>query len=716
ELIVGNRTPGIRGGVVFPEAGVSWVERELDTLPTRPQDKFLVKKEDADKLRGEIFHNWKGKTLEDAIQVEAGELINEIRFVAKINQTDHAQGHICPDTKTWLSLGPAGLLKLVKKKLLAANGSAKIFFESLVIVLEASRIFMRRYGSLAAQMAEDGSGLYCGDLVRVSKICGKLADSPPESFHEALQSLWFLFTLLHMESNASSFSPGRMDCYLYPYYINDIEKGLINDNDALELIESLWLKFNQIVYMRSADSAKYFAGFPIGFNVAIGGQTLEGGDASNELSRLFLKAQEHVGLPQPNLSARIFSGTPDDLLENCSALIGRGGGMPQIFNDEAIIPALINRGIDRDDAVNYAAVGCVELSTHGNFLGWSDAAMFNLVKVLELTLNGGRCMLSGEKIGPGAGTLSDYETYESLEKAYASQISFYTEKMMKACEIVDRIHQRVLPSPFLSSVVGGCIDRSMDVTAGGAHYNFLGVTAIQPANIADSLAAIKKFVYDEKILSKSDLLEALRDDFKNREGLRQKLLNEAPKYGNDVEWVDEIGHKWIRYFSDEVGKFRNIRSGPCHIGMYTVSAHLPMGRGTGASADGRRARDPLADGGMSAMSGRDRSGPTALLRSVSRIDSKLGSNGSLLNMKFHPAVFSDGGHKKFASMLRTITDLKITHAQFNVVNGDDLLAAQAEPDKYRSLTVRVAGYSAYFTELAKDLQDEIIARTVYTDL
>jgi len=714
ELIVGNRTPGVRAGVVFPEGGISWVNKELEMLSSRPQDRFEVHAEDISYFRDDLFPYWNGKTLEDAVHAEIGEKAASIARVVKINQKDHAQGHICPNVEKWLRLGPAGILEETRTAAVR-NGDSNRFLEGVMLALEGAMRFMERYGELALDMAEKNPN-FADELRDISRICLALAARPPENFHEALQSLWFLFVILHMESNASSFSPGRMDQYLLPYLEGDITRRAVDFPWALELIEALWLKFNQVVYLRNSNGARYFAGFPIGFNVALGGQNADGSDASNSLSFLFLKAQEHIGLPQPNLSARLFEGSPADLVDACSRVIGCGSGMPQIFNDEAVIPALRGVGISEPDARNYAIVGCVELTSSGNSLGWSDAAMFNLVKSLELTLSGGIDLLDGSRCGLNLGTLEDYNTFEELEEAFRKQIDYFIDRMIPLCHAVDRIHGEILQTPFLSSVVNACIETGVDVTNGGAHYNLSGIQAIQPANIADSLAALKTLVYENRKVEASVLLDAMRSDFEGQEILRQRLLNKAPKYGNDVQWVDELGHKWIRHFAKSLKKFSNRRGGPYHTGLYTVSAHVPMGQNVGATPDGRHARTPLADGGMSAVYGRDSLGPTALLRSVSRVDSSLGSNGTLLNMKFSPQLFrTEEGIRKFSAMLRAFVRLKISHVQFNVLTEDDLRAAIERPEDFRNLTVRVAGYTAYFTELAGDLQEEIIARTTYLE-
>lgn len=710
ERIVGNRTYGVRGGVVFPETGASWVDREFETLPTRPQDKFQVRGEDIDAFRKEIMPYWKGRSLEDQVREAVGPQVDAIAKVVKINQKDHSQGHICPNTKKWLELGPAGIRKEAQERLEKADEARKSFYQSVIISMEGAGAFIERYGVLADKLYQETGR---ENLAETARVCHKLAAEPPKTYQEAVQAVWFLYVILQMEGNASSFSPGRMDQYLYPYYEHSRREGMTLE-DALEITECLWLKFNQLVYLRNSNSARYFAGFPIGFNVALGGQKEDGSDASNELSYLFLQAQSHLLLPQPNLSLRMYKDSPAELLEAASRVIGQGSGMPQVFNDEAVVPALMAHGVSHKDAMNYAIVGCVELTTHGNALAWSDAAMFNLLKALELTLNHGVDMLTGEKTGLDLGALTTYETFEELETAYAKQIDYFSDRMAECVSQVEKMHEKLLPTPFLSAVIDDCLARGRDVTQGGAHYNFAGVQAIQAANLADSLAAIKTLVYDEKKLSREELLHALQTDYEDAPLIRAMLLNKAPKYGNDVDWVDALGVKWVNYFADGLKKYKNGRGGIYQMGLYTVSAHVPMGQNVGASADGRRARDPLADGGVSAMYGRDTNGPTALLQSVAKLPFEKASNGTLLNMKFLPQFFkTDTGIQKFVELLRSVCRLGISHIQFNVLNEKDLRAAQKTPEQYRSLTVRVAGYTAYFTELAPDLQEEIIARTTY---
>jgi formate C-acetyltransferase len=717
ELIVGNRTPDIRAGVVFPEAGISWLSNEIDSLPLRPQDPFNVKQEDIKCFKEIIEPFWHGKTLEDDIYSSFGKEISEIENVVKVNQKDHAQGHICPKVEDWLRYGPSGLLKISEDKLRKALDEQKVFYESVTITLSAACRFIHRFGVLASEMAKiQENELLKRNLETISDVCKSLSENSPSTFREALQSVWFLFVILHMESNASSFSPGRMDQYLYPFYCTDISSGKLDLPEAQELLDALFIKFNHIVYMRNTHSAKYFAGFPIGFNVTIGGQNRTGNDVTNELSYLFLKAQDHVRLPQPNLTARLHKGSPAEFLNECSRIIGLGTGMPQIVNDESIIPALESAGISREDRLDYVLIGCVELSTQGNYLGWSDAAMFNLVKVLELTLNGGKCLISGKQIGIDTGFLFDYSGYDDFEVAYGMQIDFFIDKMIRACEVVEKSHQAHLPSPFLSSVIDDCLLSGTDVTAGGARYNLSGIQAIQVANLADSMAVLKKLVFEDRAIEKESLLIALQNNFKDDEPLRHVCINHVSKYGNDIDWVDEIGAKWITYFADRLKSYKNYRGGAYHMGLYTVSAHIPMGENVGATPDGRLAGTPLADGGLSPMYGRDKKGPTAVLNSVSRMPSCLAGNGTLLNLKFLPSVFkNEYDREKFTFLLRSFISLPVHHVQFNVITNEDLIKAKTDPQSYKDLTIRVAGYTAYFVELAGELQDEIIKRTTHGD-
>jgi pyruvate formate-lyase/glycerol dehydratase family glycyl radical enzyme len=720
ELIVGNRSLLPRMGVIAPEGAVDWIDKELEILPTRPQDKFNITPEQIRELREEIFPYWRGKTLEDTV---AKRIPDDVKIAVKgkafsLNQTDHAQGHILPDVEGWLRLGVKGLQEKVnaaRQKPEVQSDEQQMFYDATLIVLQAAQEFMARYADLARQMigqAETHDRKQ--ELKCIAEVCGWISENLPRDFWEALQAVWFLFVLLQIESNASSFSPGRFDQYMLPFLERDLESGRMTLPKAQELLEHLWLKFNEIVLLRSSSSARYFAGFPIGFNIVLGGQLSDGSDATNFLSYMCLRAQADLGLTQPNLSIRIHKNSPQEFLMAASHVISKGSGMPQVFNDEVVIPGQINRRISQEDAMNYAVVGCVELSTPGKTLGWSDASMFNLTRILELTFFGGQDPQSGQQIGLQTPPLDQIKSFEELEATYDKQLTHFVPLMVKGCNIVDSIHAKILPSPFLSLVINDCIKRGLDVTAGGAHHNFSGVQGVQVANVADSLVAVKRAIFEEQWLSTRELLNVLHNNYEGNETLRQRLIHRIPKYGNDDDKVDCYAKKWADRYSELVAQHCTIRGGVYQPGFYTVSAHVPMGANVGATPDGRFAGEPLADGGLSPTAGRDQKGPTAVLRSVGKIDLKLASNGTLLNMKFLPAFFEGKqALEKFVTLLRGFCRLNIPHVQFNVVSASTLRDAQANPENYRHLVVRVAGYSAYFTELDKDLQDEIIRRTEF---
>ncbi|MDY0093830.1 MAG: glycyl radical protein [Candidatus Vecturithrix sp.] len=719
ELIVGNRSLKPRMGVIAPEGAVDWIDKELEILPARPQDRFQITSEQIAELREHIFPYWRGKTLEDTVVASvSADVMAAVKGKAfSLNQTDHAQGHILPDVEGWLRLGIRGLREKINNAADSRKQDADTqnFYDAAYIALQAAQEFMRRYADVARRLREEHKGEQRQqELEQMAEICEWLSEHPARDFRDALQAVWFLFVLLQIESNASSFSPGRFDQYMLPYLEQDLERGKLTLDEAQILLEHLWLKFNEIVLLRSSSSARYFAGFPIGFNIALGGQLQDGSDATNFLSYMCLRAQADLGLTQPNLSIRIHKNSSQEFLLAASEVISKGSGMPQVFNDEVIIPGQINRGIPPEDAINYAVVGCVELSTPGKALGWSDASMFNLTRILELTLFGGKDPHSGQQIGVVTPTLDQMASFEELEAAYDQQLAHFVPLMVKGCNIVDSIHAEMLPSPFLSLVIDDCIERGLDVTAGGARYNFSGVQGVQIANVADSLAAVKQAVFEEHWLSAGELLEALCKNFAGQENLRQRLIHRVPKYGNDDDRVDQFEQKWADRYSELVAQHPTRRGGVYQPGFYTVSAHVPMGANVGATPDGRLAGEPLADGGVSPMAGCDRKGPTAVLRSVSKMNLRLASNGTLLNMKFLPSFF-EGKHalEKFVTLLRGFCTLKIPHVQFNVVSAATLHEAQAHPEQYRHLVVRVAGYSAYFTELDQELQNEIIRRTEF---
>jgi formate C-acetyltransferase len=690
EIIVGGRTPYPRMGLPSTEGDVEWLLDELDTISDRLQDPFTITEEEKEVFKREVYPYFQDKTLKKYIFDHlSDEILEECENdLFTLNQKDHSQGHIVPDVEKWIKLGINGITREVLEAKKNATDREKIdFYSAVFITLEGARIFILRYAELAENMKLD----------EIRDICVNLSSRPPRNFKEAIQSIWFLIVILILESIGNAFSPGRLDRILYDYYKNDVGPGGLTDEDVIDIIEAFYLKLNEVVVVRSHRQAKYFAGFPMGFNVLLGGQDDRRNDATNELSYLFLKAEADLLLPQPNLSVRIHSGSPERFLHAVGYVISKGNGMPQVFNDEAIIPALINRGFKVDDARNYAVIGCVELCIPGKFLGLSNAAMMNMARLFEVSF--------GEKL---------HMSYSELEQTIKTNLERSVKLMAQGSNIVDRAHAHILPTPFLSSVIFNCVEKGKDVSRGGAFFNFTGLQAVGIANIADSLLSVRKIVYENKDLGYQQLAQMLDENFKGHEIMRKKILEGIPKYGNGIEDVDDIAHKWSFLYNLEVERYTNPREGGFQPGLYTVSAHVPLGQVVGATPDGRLKGEPLADGGVSPMRGRDRKGPLAVIESVSRVDQMRATNGTLLNLKFHPSVFEgEGAIQKFAGLLRGFMQHQCFHVQFNVISGDTLRKAQSKPDDYRDLVIRVAGYSAFFIELNETLQNDIVERTEY---
>lgn len=697
ELIVGDRTIKPRAGVISPEMSPYWILEELDEFLVRPQDRFDISEEDKIYFKEELYPYWKGKSLKDYCQQIIPEYIKEAAKtkIVSLNQTDKGQGHIIPNYNFIFRKGLQNMIEDMKVKV--NENTENDFYKASLISLEASKNYILRHAEITKTMAERERDLKRkAEIEEISKISYKVAYEKPESFYEAVQLFWYISVIFQHESNASSISPGRFDQYMYPYFKKSLQDG-IDIEFIKELLRALYIKFNTIVALRSRESAKYFAGFPIGYTIVLGGEDERGKDATNELSYIMLDILGDIRLPQPNLSIRVGEKSPRDFLRKAAEIIRLGTGMPQVFNDEANILAYVNRRVSLEDARDYAVVGCVELSIPGKTYGLHDIAMFNLLKTMEVTL----------KENPKA-----FKNFEDLLKAIKINISKYVKYMVEGSNFVDTAHRKCAPTPFLSNFIENCVEKGKDVTEGGALYNFSGVQGIGTPNLSDSLYVIKKFVFDEKQISLEELVDILDKNWEGNEVLRQKFINRYYKYGNDIDEVDKLGADILSYYCKEVEKYKNSRGGIFQPGSYTVSAHIPLGEAVGATPEGRKDGDQLADGGLSPMVGRDKKGPTASLKSISKLDNYLTSNGSLLNVKFSPdALERDEGLNKLVGYIQAFSRLKIQHIQFNVVSADTLREAQKHPEKYQSLVVRVAGYSAMFVELDESIQNDIINRT-----
>ena len=763
ELIVGSNSIAPRGCQTFPEFSFQWLEDELDTVATRTADPFYISEQAKADLR-EVHKYWKGKTTSElATAYMAPEAIRAIdhNIFTPGNYFYNGVGHVT--VKYWevLEIGYEGIMAKAQAELDKCNvgdgdyAERSRFLEAVIMSCQAVIDYADRYAKLALEMAEK-----CTDpqrkaeLLVIASNCSKVPAKGATNFWEACQSFWFVQQLLQMESSGHSISPGRFDQYMYPYYKKDIESGAITRTAAQELLDCIWVKLNDLNKVRDAASAEGFAGYSLFQNLIVGGQDKDGNDVTNDLSFMCIEASMHVHLPAPSLSIRVWNGSPHDLLIKAAELTRTGIGLPAYYNDEVIIPALQNRGLSLADAREYNIIGCVEPQKAGKTEGWHDAAFFNMCRPLELVFANG--MDQGEMVGIPTGDVTQMATFDEFYDAYRKQMEYCISLLVNADNAIDVAHAKRCPLPFLSSMIDDCIARGKTVQEGGAVYNFTGPQGFGIANMADSLYAIRQLVYQEKKFTMEELKEALAWNY--GKGLDEQsvkeittgilremtesgakvdadtvlksvmndqmapekmaryqeihdMIAEVPKFGNDIPEVDYFARDVAYTYTRPLQNFKNPRGGQYQAGLYPVSANVPLGGQTGATPDGRYAHTPVADG-VSPSAGKDVNGPTAAASSVAKLDHFIVSNGTLFNQKFHPSALSGReGLEKFVALIRSYFDQKGMHMQFNVVSRETLLDAQAHPENYKHLVVRVAGYSALFTTLSKSLQDDIIRRT-----
>jgi formate C-acetyltransferase len=719
ELIVGNMCSTPRSAPIFPEFSCKWIVPELDTLSGRHSDRFLISEEKKAALRA-VFPYWEGKTNSElAANLMPKECIEAMNLGVYTfgNYFFNGVGHISVAYWKVLEKGLDGIIaeaEAAKAKLdIADAGDLKKchFLSAVVASCKAVIRFAARFAELAEkQAATCACPTRKAELLEVARICRKVPAQPAGSFHEACQSWWFIQDVMQIESNGHSVSPGRFDQYMFPHYVKDPS---ITPEKAQELVDLLFIKLSELNKVRDSESTKVFAGYQCFQNMIAGGVNRQGDDATNPISYMVLQAMGNVRLTSPSLSVRIHENTPREFYRKAAELVRVGLGFPAFYNDRVIIPGLMARGVAREDARDYAMIGCVEPQCGGKTYGWHDAAFFSLGKIIELVMNDGVEPLSGQQIGPKTGDVTKFATYDQFYEAYKKQMEYFVRLMAIADNAVDAAYMANMPLPFLSSMVDDCIARGKAVEEGGAVYNFSGPQGVGVANMADSLAAIKKLVFEDKTLTMAQLKNAVDKNFEGTEGesVRQMLLNRAPKYGNDVEYVDRIAREATLVYCKEVDRYHNPRGGQFQPGLYPVSGNVSTGAVMGATPDGRKAHTPVADG-VSPTGGADKSGPTATVMSVAKLDHAEASNGTLLNMKFHPTALK--GEKGLDDLI-TVTEGLFTHGgshvQYNVVSKETLLAAQEDPEEYKSLVVRVAGYSAFFTVLDRSVQNDIISRT-----
>ena len=766
ELIVGSSTIAPRGCQTFPEFSYEWLEAELDTVATRTADPFEIAEETKAELK-EADKYWKGKTTSElATSYMTPEAIKAIEhnIFTPGNYFYNGVGHVT--VKYWevLETGFEGIMEKARKELDGCSvgdgnyARKSHFLEAVILSCKAVIDYAGRYAKLAQEMAAQTSDpVRKQELFVIAENCSRVPAKGAQNFYEACQSFWFVQQLLQMESSGHSISPGRFDQYMYPYYKKDMEAGTITREFAQELMDCIWVKLNDLNKCRDAASAEGFAGYSLFQNLIAGGQNKEGEDVTNDLSVMCIQASMHVHLPAPSLSVRVWNGSPHEFLIKAAELTRTGIGLPAYYNDEVIIPALQNRGLSLEDAREYNIIGCVEPQKAGKTEGWHDAAFFNMCRPLELVFSNG--MDKGEMVGIPTGDVTQMKTFDEFFDAYKKQMEYCISLLVNADNAIDVAHAERCPLPFLSCMIDDCLKEGKSVQEGGAVYNFTGPQGFGIANMADGLFAIRKLVYEDKKVSMKELKEALawnydkgldaqsagdmtemimkamqkagrNVDASTAEGLlktfmgmkpgEQKIqrfkeihdmIDEVPKFGNDIPEVDYFAREVAYTYSKPLQKYNNPRGGKFQAGLYPVSANVPLGGQTGATPDGRYAHTPVADG-VSPSAGKDVKGPTAAATSVSRLDHFIVSNGTLFNQKFHPSALSGReGLEKFVALIRGYFDQKGMHMQFNVVDRQTLLDAQEHPEKYKHLVVRVAGYSALFTTLSRSLQDDIIRRT-----
>ena len=769
ELIVGSTTLAPRGCQTYPEFSYEWLEAEFDTVEHREADPFYISEETKADLR-KVDPYWKGKTSSELatayMSKEALTAIDHNIFTPG-NYFYNGVGHICVHYDKVLEIGYKGIMEEAAKDLSECKlGDAdyarrSCFLKAVIISCQAVIDYAHRYAALATEMAAKTSDSNRKDeLAKIAANCSRVPENGANGFYEACQSFWFVQQLMQIESSGHSISPGRFDQYMFPYYKKDLDNGKITRDYAQELLDCIWVKLNDLNKCRDAASAKGFAGYSLFQNLIVGGQTTDGLDATNDLSFMCINASKHVFLPMPSLSIRVWNGSPHELLVRAADLTRTGIGLPAYYNDEIMIPSLMNRGLSLEEARDYCIIGCVEPQIGGKTDGWHDAAFFNMCRPLELVFSSG--VDKGEQISVKTKRVEDMTSYDEFFDAYKQQMNYNISLLVNADNAIDVAHGTLCPLPFESCMVENCVENGLCVEQGGAKYNFTGPQGFGIANVANALYAIKVLVFDEKKFTMSELKNALimnygkgideagatdiaidvisemkaqgrtvteadvapviqsilkmelpEEEKKRYDDILNMILAQ-PKFGNDIPEVDEFAREAAYTYTKPLETYKNPRGGIFQAGLYPVSANVPLGAQTGATPDGRLAHMPVADG-VSPMSGTDVNGPTAACNSVAKLDHGIASNGTLFNMKFHPSALSgEKGLDDFVALVRSFFDQKGMHMQFNVVSRETLLDAQKHPENYQHLVVRVAGYSALFTTLSRSLQDDIIRRTEQT--
>lgn len=730
SLLAGNQATKNRNAPIFPEYTMEFVMKELDQFEKRDGDVFYITEKTKEQLR-EIAPFWQNNNLRargEALLPEEVRVFMETGVFGMEGKLNAGDAHLAVNYERILKDGLRGYEKRVKeyKATLDLTDPESIdkycFYNAVLIVLEAVRNFANRYSVLAKDLAEKELNQERKiELLEISRICSKVPYEPAETFQEAVQSVWFIQLILQIESNGHSLSYGRFDQYMYPYYDRDIKNGTIKESEALELLTCLWIKTLTINKVRSQAHTLSSAGSPMYQNVTIAGQTIDKKDAVNDLSFLVLKSVAQTRLTQPNLTVRYHKNINKHFLDECVEVMRLGFGMPALNNDEIIIPSFMDWQVKEEDAYNYSAIGCVETAVPGKW-GYRCTGMsyINFPRMLLCTMNNGVDLTSNKRFTKGYGYFTEMESYEELLKAWDKTIREITRYSVIVENVIDKASERDVPDILCSALTDDCIARGKTIKEGGAVYDFISGLQVGIANMADCLAAIKKLVYEEKKITKQELWDAILDDFSSPENkkIQEMLIREAPKYGNDDDYVDQLIVEAYDSYIEEIEKYPNTRynRGPIggirYAGTSSISANVGQGMSTMATPDGRNAFEPLAEG-CSPAHNSDKNGPTAVFKSVSKLRTNKITGGVLLNQKMTPQMLStEENRQKLELLIKTFFNrLHGYHVQYNIVSKETLIDAQKHPEKHKDLIVRVAGYSAFFNVLSKKTQDDIIGRT-----
>lgn len=730
SLLAGNQATKNRNAPIFPEYTMEFVINELDQFEKRDGDVFYITEKTKEQLR-EIAPFWQNNNLRargEALLPEEVRVFMETGVFGMEGKLNAGDAHLAVNYERILKDGLKGYEKRVKecKAFLDLTDPDSIdkycFYNAVLIVLKAVCDFANRYSVLAKKLAEkELNQERKNELLEISRICSKVPYEPAETFQEAVQSVWFIQLILQIESNGHSLSYGRFDQYMYPYYDRDIKNGTIKESEALELLTCLWIKTLTINKVRSQAHTLSSAGSPMYQNVTIAGQTIDKKDAVNDLSFLVLKSVAQTRLTQPNLTVRYHKNINKQFFDECVEVMRLGFGMPALNNDEIIIPSFMDWQVKEEDAYNYSAIGCVETAVPGKW-GYRCTGMsyINFPRMLLCTMNNGVDLTSNKRFTKGYGYFTEMESYEELLKAWDKTIREITRYSVIVENVIDKASERDVPDILCSALTDDCIARGKTIKEGGAVYDFISGLQVGIANMADCLAAIKKLVYEEKKITRQELWNAILDDFsspKNKK-IQEMLIREAPKYGNDDDYVDQLIVEAYDSYIEEIEKYPNTRynRGPIggirYAGTSSISANVGQGMSTMATPDGRNAFEPLAEG-CSPAHNSDKNGPTAVFKSVSKLRTNKITGGVLLNQKMTPQMLStEENRQKLELLIKTFFNrLHGYHVQYNIVSKETLIDAQKHPEKHKDLIVRVAGYSAFFNVLSKKTQDDIIGRT-----